>query len=38
MQRFEAFEFEFNTEPPHQALDMKCPAERRTLPHLDTPL
>jgi hypothetical protein len=27
MQRFEAFVFEFNTERPHQALDMKCPAE-----------
>jgi Integrase core domain len=25
--RFDAFVFEFNTERPHQALDMKCPAE-----------
>jgi transposase InsO family protein len=26
--RFDAFVREFNTERPHEALDMKCPAER----------
>ena len=26
-ERFDAFIREFNTERPHQALDMKCPAE-----------
>jgi len=28
--RFDAFVREFNTERPHEALDMKCPAERYT--------
>jgi transposase InsO family protein len=28
--RFDAFVHEFNCERPHEALDMKCPAERYT--------
>ncbi|MCT9000420.1 IS481 family transposase [Chelativorans intermedius] len=43
--KFDAFVQEFNTERPHQALDMACPAERyspsprpyRGLPELDDP-
>ena len=30
-QRFDAFVHEFNTERPHEALDMKCPAELYTV-------
>jgi transposase InsO family protein len=44
--RFDAFVHEFNTERPHEALDMRCPAELYTpsakpnggLPELDYPL
>ena len=44
--RFDAFSREFNTERPHEALDMQCPADRYTpsakpydgLPELDYPL
>ena len=44
--RFDTFSREFNTERPHEALDMQCPADRYTpsakpydgLPELDYPL